>query len=106
MYFRSLSLLATLAWAGLTIAVPLGASDLTNPVGNSASGASIPAFPNLDTPALPKIPPVSRDVAHPTLPEVFKAVVLKVNPVADKLSALSFSFQSCRAWLLNTRVVY
>ena len=44
MYFRSLSLLATFACAGLTIIAPLGASDLTNLLGNFASGVSTPTF--------------------------------------------------------------
>ena len=85
MYFRSLSLLAIFACAGLTIAMSLGASDLTNLLGNSASGVNSPE-------TLPAAPPIQRDVAYPTLPEVFEALVLKVNPIADKLSALSFYF--------------
>ena len=91
MYFRSLSLLATFACAGLTIATPLGASGLTNLLGNSASGVNIPK-------ALPAAPPIHRDVAHPTLLEVFKAMLLKVNPIADRLSALLFSFLSL-SWM-------
>jgi len=83
MFFRSLSLLATVACAGLTIAVPLGLNDLSNPLGSSLSGVSAPAVPKLPAPALP----APRDVAHPTLPEAFKAVVIKINPIADKLSA-------------------
>ena len=86
MYFGSLSLLATFACASLAIATPLGASDLTNPLINSASDINAPKA----LPAAP--PPIQRDVAHPTLPEVFEALVLKVNPIADKLSALSFYF--------------
>ena len=82
MYFRSLSLLAAFACAGLTTAVPLGASDLTNLLGNSASGVSTPTL-------FGRMP---RDVAHPTLPKVFKTVVVKLIPIADKLSALSLSF--------------
>jgi len=109
MFFRSLSLLATFACAGLTIAAPLG-DELANPLGNSAS------IPKLDTSVLPKVPrsPVdttvvtgalanagdvaklptlpARDVAHPTLPEILKTVAVKVTPIANKLSALSFSF--------------
>ena len=85
MYFRSLSLLATFACAGLTIIAPLGASDLTNLLGNFASAVSTPTFTG----------PSPCDVAHPALPEVLKAVVLKVNPSADKSSVLSFF---CRGW--------
>ncbi|KIM43480.1 hypothetical protein M413DRAFT_443400 [Hebeloma cylindrosporum] len=99
MYFRSLSLLATFACAGLTIAAP-------------AAPVPAPAVPNVGAPALPNLPvprspvdttvvtgalanaedvaklpalPVPRDVDHPTLPEVFKTIVIKVNPIADKL---------------------
>jgi hypothetical protein len=85
MYFRSLSLLATFACAGLTIAAPLGASGLNNLLGDSAFGVSA-------SKALPAAPPIHRDVASPTLPEVFKAMVLKFNPIADKLSGSSFYF--------------
>ena len=85
MYFHSLSLLTTFACAGLTIATPLGGSGLTNLLGDSAS--SVNALK-----ALPAAPPIHHDVAHPTLSEVFEALVLKVNPIADKLSALSFYF--------------
>ena len=85
MYFRSLSLLAIFACAGLTIAMSLGASDLTNLLGNSASGVNSPE-------TLPAAPPIQRDIVHPTLPEVFKALALKVNPIAAKLSALLIYF--------------
>jgi hypothetical protein len=77
-----------------------------SPVDTSAVTGALPALPALPVavPALPVDLPAlpARDVDHPTLPEVFKAVVLKVNPIADKLSALSILFLvfSCGRYLI------
>ena len=96
MYFHSLPLLATLACAGLTIASPLGASDLTL-LATSDSGVSTPTFPG--------VAPVLRDVAHSTPPEVFKEVISKVNSITDKLRELSFPFLFLSWLALNMRVL-
>jgi len=106
MFFRSLSVLATIACATFASAIPVGVSDLTKAAGGVA-------LPNIKTPTIRRasgelkvvvagkditVPIGTRDVSktdeHPSLPEVFSLAVQKLGPVNDKLSTYCMSLHN------------